>query len=65
MGMPFDEQRMLDRARTPGGLEHLGTVTHFDEQGLVLAETDAQPLDRGDGVLAVLVKHPRWVDRDI
>lgn len=65
MATPFNDQRMLDRAPAPGGLEHVGAVTHFDEQGFPHAETRARCVSRADRVLELLVKHPRWVDRDM
>lgn len=65
MATPFNDQRLLDRARPPGGLEHVGSSAGFDEEGFPLAGTHAQGMDRTDGVLAALVKHPRWVDRDM
>lgn len=64
MTTPFNDQRLLDRARPPGGLEHVGASAGFDEEGFPLAETHARA-DRTAGVLAALVKHPRWVDRDM
>jgi len=65
MATPFNEQRLLDCARAPGSLEQLGATTHFDEEGFPLGEAHVRPVDRAHGVLAALVKHPRWVDRDM
>ena len=45
MATPFNDQWALNRARAPGGLEHVGAVTHFDEQGFPLAATHERPLD--------------------
>jgi hypothetical protein len=65
MATPFNDQWTLDRARGPSGFERVGAVTHFDEQGFPLAETAERSVEWEDGVLAALVKHPRWVDRDM
>jgi hypothetical protein len=64
MATPFNDRRLLDHVRPPGGLGHVGGSADFDEEGFPLAE-NAQVIDRSDGVLAALVKHPRWVDRDM
>ena len=67
MATPFNDQRVLDRARAPGGLERVAAVAHFDEAGFPVG-AHARPADRALGVLGVLaalVKHPRWIDRDM
>ena len=63
MATQFNDQRILDRARMPGGLEHVAAA-HFDEEGFPL-EAHARAVDRADGVLGALAKHPRWIDRDM
>jgi hypothetical protein len=65
MATPFNDQRPLDRVRRPSGLEHAGARADFDEEGFALAQTRVQAVDHSDEVLAALVKHPRWVDRDM
>lgn len=63
MAAQFNDPRILDRARVPGGLEHVAAA-HFVEEGFPL-EAHARAVDRADWVLAALVKQPRWIDRDM
>jgi hypothetical protein len=64
MAASLNDQGGLDRARAPGGIEQVAAAAHFAEQDFPL-QTHARPMERADGVLAALVKHPRWVDRDM